>query len=168
MIIAFVGFMGVGKTTISNFIAKKDGFKIISSDLEIELGTNLKIKDIFAKYGEQYFRDLEYETIKNIIENNGDNFILDLGGGAFVQEKNRQLLKNRVKTIYLKIPFEILLERLSLEDERKNRPILQKENWQNETRKLFESRKKFYELADVTISADKSVEKIYEIIKEQI
>jgi shikimate kinase len=92
---------------------------------------------------------------------------MDLGGGAFIQENNRNILKeNDVDTIFLNVPFNILCERL--ENERDDRPLL-KENWKHEAKKLFEHRYQFYEKAKFKIDIEnESIDSILMMIVKKI
>ena len=66
--IALIGFMGTGKSTVGEMAAKKLGFQFADIDKVIEKRLNLSISEIFAEFGEQYFRKLEQETIKEYSE----------------------------------------------------------------------------------------------------
>ena len=84
--------MGVGKSSIGKGLSKKLKFSHIDTDNEIEKKKNMKIKDIFEFYGENYFRELEQEVILKII-NNSANSVLSLGGGSFLNIKIREMIK---------------------------------------------------------------------------
>lgn len=150
MLLALVGFMGSGKTTTAQQLKGyyKD-YNVFSIDDEIEKNSKQKIRDIFKTYGESYFRELENKTIKNITNNN-ENCILDLGGGAFIQENNRLLFKEKnVKTIFLNVEFDEICRRL--ENEYEARPMLGDKNWKENARNLFNYRYDIYKQADIGI-----------------
>lgn len=169
MSLALVGFMGSGKTTTANQLKsyyKKHHF--FSIDEEIEKNTNSTITDIFKIHGENYFRQLENKTIENIILNN-KSCILDLGGGAFIQEDNRKLLKeNNIKTIFLDVSFEEICKRL--ESQHEIRPMLGKTNWKENAKNIFDYRYKFYREADLIIKIEKNEtpENVAQIVIEAI
>jgi len=148
--IALVGFMGCGKTTTANQLKKYyNAHKIFSIDSEIEKNSKTTIKNIFKMKGEKYFRELETKTIENIILNN-ENYILDLGGGAFVQWDNRKLLmENDIRTIFLDAPLKTIYKRL--ESQHGSRPMLAEDNWKEKAKDLFNYRYGFYKQADLTI-----------------
>ena len=155
MSLALVGFMGSGKTTTANQLKNYyKTHKIFSIDEEIEKNNNKSIKDIFKIHGENYFRTLENKTIESIIINN-KNCILDLGGGAFIQECNRLLLKEKnIKTIFLDVPFEEICRRL--ENQHHIRPMLGEKNWKENAKNLFEYRYNFYKQADLIIKINEN------------
>lgn len=149
---ALIGFMGSGKTTTCLELYKiLQGYNLFCIDKEIEKEQNSTISDIFKKYGEKYFRELEHKKIKDIISNNKNkNLILDLGGGAFIQENNRLILKeNNIKTIFLDLQFEYICERLK--NQRETRPLLKEKNWKENAKNLFEYRYNFYKKSDIVL-----------------
>ena len=79
--IILIGMMGAGKSTIGKLLAQKLKVKFIDVDSEIVKNTAMSISDIFSKYGEKYFRDIEANTIKSVFYNK--DLVLSLGGGAF-------------------------------------------------------------------------------------
>ena len=66
--VALIGFMGTGKTTISNALSRITGFKEVDVDQYIVEKEGMAIKDIFAENGEQYFRDLETQALRDLQE----------------------------------------------------------------------------------------------------
>lgn len=158
MNIIFTGMMGSGKTTIGKELAKLTGYEFIDTDAIIEKEQNIKIVEIFSKYGEGYFRTLENELVKKISLK--DNSVISLGGGAFCNQDNISILKNTGFTIYLKTSIENILNRLS-EDEIKKRPLLKDLNNFNN---LLEKREVYYNQAHLIISTDNK--SINEIINE--
>ena len=86
--LVLVGMMGSGKSTIGRLLSKKLHFKFYDIDKIIENNQKMKIKEIFKKKGETYFRNLEEEITINILKI--DNSVISLGGGGFLNEKIRK------------------------------------------------------------------------------
>ncbi|HBT50744.1 MAG TPA: hypothetical protein DEA49_01325 [Petrotoga sp.] len=137
MKIFLVGMMGSGKTTLAKKISKVLSIPHIDIDEEIEENENLKIKDIFKKHGEEYFRKLESSILEKLAEK-AHSFVVSTGGGIILSAKNRAILKKE-NTIYLKVTPEKLKERVSLE----NRPLLA--NNKENIIKIYKDRKELYE-----------------------
>lgn len=116
--------MGVGKTTIGTKLAKKLGYYFIDSDQEIEDRERKSISEIFSQNGEKYFREVE-EKIIDELSARDEEIVLSLGGGAFISEKTRQILKERAITIWLYASIEEILYRVSRKN---NRPLLNQKN----------------------------------------
>ena len=95
-IIALIGLMGAGKTTIGLYLSQNLGYYFIDTDQEIEDRYKMSIAEIFKKHSESYFRQIESNIIAEILTRN-ENIVLSLGGGAFILEKNRLLLQGRKK-----------------------------------------------------------------------
>ena len=93
-IITIVGLMGAGKTTIGSRLAQILKYYFIDSDQEIEDSEHRSIADIFAQNGEKYFREIEAKTIQEII-NRDEEIVLSLGGGAFINQETRKILKQK-------------------------------------------------------------------------
>ena len=97
--IALIGMMGSGKSTIGSLLAKKLGGVLIDIDKKIEKIENQKISQIFELKGEAYFRELEFNvTIQSLKDNNK---IISLGGGAFMNQELRKIIKQKSKTFWL-------------------------------------------------------------------
>ncbi len=141
--------MGCGKTTVGKLLSKKLNMKFIDTDNYITTQTNTNISEIFEKYGEPYFRDLENELVKK-----SKIFVptvLSLGGGTLINKKNISILKNTGKIIYLKASITTIKDRLKNDN---TRPLLKKSS---NLEILYKSRCKTYEeAADITVCADKS------------
>jgi shikimate kinase len=120
MNIVLLGYMGCGKTTIGKIISKITAKRFIDLDSYIESTTNQTISDLFTSRGELYFRKIESDCLKVIIDNY-DNVILSLGGGTPCYSNNLSLIKNS-KSFYLKYSTTILSNRLI--DNKSYRPVL--------------------------------------------
>lgn len=116
--------MGVGKTTVGKKLAKKLGYYFIDSDHEIEDREHLSIPEIFSQKGEKYFREVEARIISEIISRD-EEIVLSLGGGAFVNEETRRILKEKTLTIWLDAPIDEILRRVG---NKTNRPLLNQKN----------------------------------------
>ena len=90
--IILIGFMGSGKTTFGKWIANKYGMKFCDTDEYIENTEQRTINDIFAKDGEEFFRNLETATIEKLC-GELENAVISVGGGLPVRKINRELLK---------------------------------------------------------------------------
>ena len=128
--------MGSGKSTIDRALHKANSALILDSDSMIENNENLSIKEIFAHYGETYFRDLESKFCAFVAQN-VRNAIISTGGGMpmFCDVK----VMGRV--FFLHLEFEEILERLSAEEIAK-RPLFQEKD---SAFKLYQERLKTYQ-----------------------
>lgn len=143
-IIALVGLMGVGKTTLGMKLAKKMGYYFIDCDQEIEDREGKTISEIFAENGEPYFRQLEKNMIKEITARD-EEIILSLGGGAFMDEDSRKILKEKTITIWLYATIDAILQRVGAKG---NRPLLQTKNRREVLKELSKKRYPIYAKAD--------------------
>lgn len=113
-----------GKTTIGTLLEQKlDGYTLFDTDVIIEKINGMTISEIFKQFSEDYFRKLEYDTIKMVCT--GKNKIISIGGGAFENPDNRATLLKFGKVFYLKSDLDVLYYRISSDS---TRPLLQKEN----------------------------------------
>ncbi len=154
--IILCGFMGSGKTTLAKGLAEALGLPLIDTDEEIVRRQGRSIADIFAESGEPYFRSLETELIKELSEKQG--YIISLGGGLAVNEKNHPYLKAAGTLILLDCGTEETLRRISGD---KSRPLTAggKEDIINR----YNFRKPIYEsVADIVIDSSSSPEQTLE------
>jgi shikimate kinase len=110
MRVFLIGFMGSGKTTLGNQIARKLNCKFIDQDEYIEEKTGLSIAEYFAKFGEDSFRNIENEVLKQLITL--DNVVVSTGGGTPCFYDNMEIMNNEGIAIYLKHKPETLFSRL--------------------------------------------------------
>ncbi len=139
--IVLMGFMGAGKTTIGKELAKALNCEFIDTDEWIEKEQGRKISDIFAKDGEQTFRDMETDLLKRL-QDSEDKFVLSIGGGMPVREENRVLLRNIGTVVYLKTSKEEIIRRVSGDT---NRPLLQGGALEEKVTRLMNSREQIYQ-----------------------
>lgn len=162
--IILIGFMGSGKSTLGKYLANNNGMTQIDTDWYIENKENRKISDIFEKDGEDAFRQMETECIRELLAKADKRYIVSVGGGLPMREVNRELLHELGTIIYLKAEIETLEKRLSGD---KKRPLLQGGNLHDKIASLMEKREAVYEeLADIIVKTDnRSFEDIENEIK---
>jgi shikimate kinase len=114
--VVLVGLMGVGKSTVGRRLARRLGLSFVDSDAAIEDAAGYTPAEIFERYGEQDFRDGERRLVARLVD--GEVRVIATGGGAFVDERTRQLLNERAITVWLDAPVDILAERTSRRDTR--------------------------------------------------
>lgn len=154
--IVLTGMSGSGKSTVGKILSEKSKKKFIDIDEQIVLNEKKSINEIFAHNGENYFRELEIQTVKNDFE--PEDLIISLGGGAFENERTRNFLLENSVVIYLKTSPETVLERLKNANDR---PLLNNNMNFERIEKLLNSRKNNYELAHFTVITDnKNVEEV--------
>lgn len=125
MRIILIGFMGVGKTVVGKSLAKNLNIKFIDMDNEIEKRENKIISDIFKESGEEYFRELENDLLKELVKE--DNIIISTGGGIIIKQENIDILKQERKVIFLDANVKTIQKNVSKEIDK--RPLLkQSEN----------------------------------------
>lgn len=145
--IILVGMPASGKSTIGTLLAQKlPEYSLFDTDSIIEKTQGITIREIFEKYSEDYFRKLEYDTIKMVCC--GRNKIVSIGGGAFENPDNRTTLLKFGKVFYLKSDLDILYCRIS---EDSTRPLLQNKNPKQVLENLLKKREENYQKAHYTI-----------------
>lgn len=151
--IILTGLPGSGKSTVGKFLSDKTGFGFIDLDSLIEETEGLKITEIFAKFGEKYFRTLETDMIKTLKSKN--SFILSTGGGTFQNEDNILLLKNLGTVFYLNVSPDIIYERIKGD---KTRPLLNTKDPKAALFDLLLKRDENYKKADYTVNAAQNID----------
>ena len=149
--IVLVGLMGAGKTCIGKRLAQRLGLPFIDADDEIEKAADCSIDDIFELYGESAFRDGERRVIARLL--NGPVHVLATGGGAFMNETTRALIKEKGYSLWLRADLEILVQRTS---RRSHRPLLNNGNPREILQNLMDQRYPVYETADISVETDDS------------
>lgn len=146
-IIAINGIMGVGKSTIGKKLAEKINYYFIDCDNEIEDRYKKPINQIFEEDGEIFFRQQELNLIKEL-SNRNEKLVIALGGGAYMNQEVREILKQKATTIWLKAKLDDIYGRLK---NKTNRPLLNKNNRKEILRNLIKTRNPIYSESDLTI-----------------
>ena len=152
-IITLIGMMGSGKTSCGNELAKKLGISFVDIDSIIESEENLKITEIFKKFGEKHFRLIEEKVIfLKVSEYLRQNIkaIISLGGGGFESKKTREFLLNNSKVIWLNSDIKVLSKRVG---KAFNRPMI-KGNVETNIEMLLNKRIKNYQKSHLKINTD--------------
>ena len=147
--IVLVGIMGAGKSTVGKILADRLGMRFIDADQEIERAAGCTITDFFEKYGEVEFRKGEERVISRILA--GEPCVLATGGGAFMSEATRLLIKKIATSVWLRVSFEVLAKRL---EKRSDRPLLQTADPQQTLKALIKKRYPIYNDADFIVDVE--------------
>ena len=160
--IVLVGMPASGKSTIGKLLADVlEDCTLFDTDSLIERTEGMSISKIFEKFSEDYFRKLEYDTIK-LLCINGKNKIISIGGGAFENPDTRNTLLNFGKVFYLKSDLDVLYYRISKDS---SRPLLNNENPREVLENLLKKRNENYQKAHYVIDTSaKSEEEIASFI----
>ncbi|MGN0436249.1 MAG: shikimate kinase [Wujia sp.] len=161
--IFLIGFMGAGKSSVAEKLQEKLGMKLVEMDARIVEEQNMSINDIFAKYGEEHFRNIESELVLTL--GSEGNTIVSCGGGVVVRPENTEHMKQSGIIVFLTATPETIYERVKDGNER---PILNGHMNVEYIAELMEKRRELYEKAcDMKISTDgKTIDAICdEIIK---
>jgi shikimate kinase/3-dehydroquinate synthase len=147
--LVFVGMMGSGKSAIGQRLAARLGLPFVDADAEIvAAAAGMTIPEIFAKYGERYFRDGERRVIMRLL--NAGQMVLATGGGAFMDPPTRERVAERAVSIWLDADLKTLMKRVR----RKNdRPLLHTDDPEETMRQLLEKRRPLYEMADIRVES---------------
>ena len=148
-----VGFMGAGKTSVGQALARRLNWTFEDLDERIEQREQRTVPQIFRDSGEAEFRRAEHAALQHVLEEirSGAVKIVALGGGAFVQEQNAALLgASGVPTVFLDAPVEELWQRCCTQasEAGTERPLLRN---MDEFRRLYESRRPGYERASLGV-----------------
>lgn len=164
-IISLIGLMGVGKTTLGAKLSDALGYYFIDSDQEIEDREKKTINEIFAQNGEKYFREIEKKLIEEIISRD-ETIVLSLGGGAFMNEDVRKILKEKTTVIWISATINTILHRIG---NKNNRPLLNNKNRREVLEDLTQKRYPIYAEAHLKFNTTtESHENIIDKIKKYL
>lgn len=148
--IALIGFMGTGKTTISQALSRITGLKEIDVDKYIVDKAGMEISDIFNRYGEKYFRDLETKALRELQNRKGQ--IISCGGGAVLRDENVEILKQGGTIVLLTATPETIFDRVK---DHTHRPILNNDMSLRHVKELMDKREPRYQaVADIKVNVD--------------
>lgn len=155
--IFLIGFMGAGKSTIARSLVQKLNFPLIEMDERIVKEQGMPISEIFDRYGEEHFRDIESELVKTI--GTLEPSVVSCGGGTVLRPENVENMKKSGKIVFLTATPQTIYERVKNSSDR---PILYGHMNVPYIAELMEKRRPVYEgAAELTISTDgKSREEI--------
>ena len=131
-------------------VATKLGVPFIDADSEIEAAAGCSIQEIFARHGEQAFRDGERRVVARLLETEPVH-VLATGGGAFIDPETRALIGEKAISVWLRAQLDVLFERVS---RRSHRPLLKTADPKATLAELIERRYPVYAEADIIVDSD--------------
>ena len=147
--IVLIGMMGSGKSSIGKLLSKKLKLSFFDIDQEIEESENLKVSEIFKKFGENYFRKIEEKVSLKFISSS--NSIISLGGGGFINPLIRKMCVKNSLSFWLDWKNETIIKRIY---KSKKRPLVMKLT-KAQINNLIKERSKYYSLSDHRVNCDK-------------
>jgi len=150
--VVLVGMMGVGKSSLGRKLATQLGAPFVDADEAIETSAQMTIPEIFATYGESFFRDGERRVIARLMGEGTPEEprvkVIATGGGAFINDATRALILRRGIAVWLDAELDTLVERTARKG---NRPLLQNGNPREILGRLKAQREPFYAQAPIHV-----------------
>ena len=146
--IFLLGFMASGKSTVGPALSAKIGLEFIDLDLVIEAKAGCAIAELIAREGEERFRQIETETLREAVSRGVA--VIAPGGGAIMREENRELMSRHGVTVWLDAPFELCWRRIQKDGA--TRPLAPDEAT---ARARYEQRLALYRHASIHITINK-------------
>lgn len=167
MKLVFTGFMGAGKTTVGRLVAEDLKLPFIDLDDEIVRIAGCPITEIFKKDGEEVFRRMEHDILKQVLQQAG-SAVISLGGGVLTQEENRKTLQEtNSMVIYLKVDADTIWSRVKGDQ---SRPLLLADDPDTAYKKMCDrlaSREESYVAgSDVILPASESIDIVADRVKK--
>jgi shikimate kinase len=158
--IALTGFMAVGKSAVGRNLARKLGRRFVDLDKRIEKSEGMKVRDLFSRKGESYFRRAEKEALREVLAE--EDQVIATGGGAVMDEENLRLLRERSFLVCLTAAPDVLLRRAG---NHSRRPLLKGGDRARRIQQLLKQRRTHYAQAHVAIdTSNLTVEEVTEKI----
>lgn len=146
--IVLIGMMGAGKTAIGTELSRRLRVPFVDSDATIEAAAAMSIAEIFARDGEEFFRDRESQVLARILS--GRPGVVSTGGGAWMRPQNRALIAARGLSVWLNCDLETLWHRVR---QRSTRPLLKTADPKGTLATLIAQRYPVYRSAELTFDA---------------
>jgi shikimate kinase / 3-dehydroquinate synthase len=150
--IVLIGFSGAGKTACASFIAERLAWDCADTDDIVQQVTGKRILEIFHEGGEERFRDLEQDAVREACRR--DNVVVATGGGAILREENRRAMAEGGFVVCLEARPETIMRRLTAGSRALDRPLLATEDPLSRIRELKSARQHLYALCDWTVHTD--------------
>lgn len=162
--IILIGFMGSGKTTVGRRLAERLSYHFCDTDQMLEQKANDTINHIFSVHGEEYFRGMETDSLRELSKDL-DHSVLSTGGGLPLRKQNSKLLREMGFVVFLKASKETTLKRLKGD---MTRPLLKGDELEKKVEQLLAIRVPIYEDAAHKIIAtdNRSIDEIVAYIME--
>ena len=159
-----IGYMGCGKTTLGEPLARLLGWRFVDLDIYIEEKCGMTAKEVFMTHGEAHFRQLERVALEEVAATGGDA-IVACGGGTPLQPGNMELMNRVGITVWLTTSVERITSRLVLPEQRSKRPLLNDlsdEEIKESVKEGLKAREKYYMKAQLQFNSTylESVEEI--------
>lgn len=166
--VALVGLMGAGKSAIGRRLAARLELPFIDADDEIERAAGCTISEFFERFGEPEFRNGERRVISRLLD--GPPHVLSTGGGAYIDNETRALMKEKALTVWLRADLDVLHDRVK---KRTHRPLLQQGNPRDILARLIEHRYPIYAEADLVVDstaqpADRTTDEVFEALRRHL
>ncbi|MBL4667449.1 MAG: shikimate kinase [Sneathiella sp.] len=163
--IVLIGLMGAGKSSVGRRLAAALNLPFKDADTEIEQASNLTIPEFFEIHGETEFREGERKVISRLLD--GPKHILATGGGAYMDQQTRDLIRRNGRSVWLRADLDTLLKRCM---KRNTRPLLQQGDPRQVLDGLMQSRYPVYGDADIIVDSSEGphelvVDKIIQALK---
>ena len=130
MTLFLCGFMGCGKSALGRALSKRLELPLIDTDDYIVKTQGMSIPEIFEKYGEPYFREIEAKAIADLSQQEA---VISCGGGAILNDKTAEIARENGIVILLDQSFDVCYSRIK---DDKNRPLVQK-NTKEQLREIY-------------------------------
>ena len=160
--IILIGFMGTGKSTIGQRLARRLGMVFVDTDREIEALTGMTVAEIFRKHGEKRFRSEEKLLARKLAQKEG--LVISCGGGMPLDPDNMRVLGANGVIIGLKAAPQDVFRRVM--KKRRRRPLLARDLTIEGLQAMMAEREPYYQCAHITV--DTSVDGIEEVVNKII
>ncbi len=157
--IVLTGFMGTGKSSVGEKLAKKLGYRYFDLDCLITDEAGMTISEIFEQHGETRFREIESSVIERISAMG--NLVISTGGGAVIRDRNREMLRSSGVMVNLKASVDEIFARLRSDV---SRPLLKDDMSLEKIGMMLREREPFYAEADIRI--DTTGKKVDDVVRE--
>jgi shikimate kinase len=159
--VILIGLMGVGKSSIGKRLARRLDLPFVDADAEIVKAAGCSIEDIFQRFGEAAFREGEERVLARLLAEGPH--VLATGGGAFMNDRTRQRIREAGISVWLRASLDILVKRLGRRQG--ERPLLKNGDLRETLTRLIDVRHPIYAEADVVVdtgdeSLDATVEQV--------
>lgn len=164
--VALIGFMGAGKSAVGRALASRKNRTFVETDSLVEQRAGMSIGDIFSRFGEEWFRELESEIISRVTQMT--DAVISCGGGAVLREQNVAALKESSIVVFLDVAPETVLQRIGSGS--RIRPLLDEPDRESRVRQLIVIRQPLYlSSADIVVQTDAiSIEQVVRRVEEEL